>query len=184
MSGSPFSSNILLQDADALLKEAGFATSRSELTGAELPSLLAEDRFFVLAVVAAPTLGDARRGEPFAVSGLLDRLTAAEAGAKRWDAYVVLLAAEPIETAEQTREVVDLQYNTRGVRRIVATGVGDRESIRAALRPFLPLPPTSPGGLGNALDELVDQLILNGVPEDAAPRYVAAFAQHGTLDDV
>jgi hypothetical protein len=181
---NPFSSNILLQDAEALLKEAGFSTSRSELAGGELPSLVAEDKFFVVAVVAAATLDDARRGEPSAVSGLLQRLAVAEAGAKRWDAYVVLLTAEPIETPEQTRDVVDLQYNTRGVRRIVATGVSDRDSVAVALRPFLPLPETSAGGLGNALDELVDQLILNGVPADAAPRYVAAFAKQGTLDDV
>jgi hypothetical protein len=184
MSSARFSSNILLQDADVLLKEAGFSTSLSFLSASDLPCLLAEDRFFVVAVVAAETLDDARHGEPFAVSGLLDRLTAAEAGAKRWDAYVVLLAAEPIETAEQTRDVVDLQYNTRGVRRIVATGVNDRESLAVALRPFLPLPPRTVGGLGNALDELVDQLVLNGVPAEAAPRYVAAFAQQGTLDDV
>jgi hypothetical protein len=34
------------------------------------------------------------------------------------------------------------------------------------------------------LEELVDQLILNGVAADAAPRYVAAFAQAGNLDDL
>jgi hypothetical protein len=181
---SPFNSNILLRDADTLLREAGFSTSRSDVAGGELPSLLAEDRFFVIAVVAAATLDEAWRGEPFAVNGLLDRLVTANAGAKRWDAYVVLLAADPIETSEQSRRVVDLQYNTRGVRRIVATGVADRDSLAVALRPFLPLPQTSAGGLGNALDELVDQLILNGVPADTAPRYVAAFAQQGTLDDI
>jgi hypothetical protein len=184
MSSAAFTDNVLLQDADKLLREAGFSTRRSVFAGGEVPCLLAEDRFFFVALIASKTLDEVRRAESFAANELLERLASGAAGAKRWDAYLVLLAQEAIETPGQTREVVDLQYNTRGVRRLVATGVTDRESLTAALRPFLPLPPTSPSGLGDALDELVDELILNGVPAETAPRYVAAFAQTGNLDDL
>ena len=184
MSNAHFNDEVLLQDADVLLKDAGFSTRRGVLAAGDVPYLLAEDRFFILVVIASRTLQDAQRAEPVATHELLDRLASSDVGAKRWDAYVVLLAEDTIETPEQTREVVDLQYNTSGVRRLVALGVVDAESLRAALRPFLPLPPTSPGGLGDALEELVDQLILNGVPAEEAPRYVAAFAQAGNLDDL
>ena len=186
MSNTSFSDNILLQEADALLKDTGFSTCRGALAlaSSEVPWLLAEDRFFILAVIAFQTLLEAQQVEPFAARELLERLASSDIGAKRWDVYLVLLAEQDLKTPQQTREVIDLQYNTHGIRRLVATNVADRAALRVALRSFLPLPPVSPDGLGDALEELSDQLNLNGISEDAARRYVAAFAQSGDLDDI
>jgi hypothetical protein len=114
----------------------------------------------------------------------VERIATPSVGAKKWDAYLVLLAEEIIDDPVQTRQLVELQYNTRGVRRLVATGVSDRASIAYVLRPFLPLPRPVPGGLSDSLSGLTDQLVLNGIERDKAERYVAAFAQTGNLDDV
>jgi hypothetical protein len=184
MTTSLFSDNPLLNDAESVLIDAGFSTRRGVFASADAPCLFAEDEFFVVAVVASRTLEEARRIESFAAAELLEQVGPARVGAKRWDAYLVLLAEEVIDDVEQGRDLVELQYNTRGVRRLVATGVGDRDSLTIALRPFLPLPQPVPGGLSDALSDLTDQLVINGVDRENAARYVGAFEQSGSLDDV
>jgi hypothetical protein len=184
MSADAFRQNLLLDEADAVMREVGFSTQFGVFSSADTPWLLAEDEFFLVAVIASGTLEAAQRAESFAAAELLDRLDARNVGAKRWDAYMVLLLEESVDDAERTREVAELQYNTRGVRRLVAAGVTDRESLAVALRPFLPLPRPEPGGLSDALADMADQLTLNGVDPEKSPRYVAVFAQTGSLDDV
>lgn len=105
-------------------------------------------------------------------------------GAKRWDAYLVVLSEELVDDPDEARQLVELQYDMRGVRRLVATGVTDRALVVEALRPFLPLPRPIPGGLSDALTDMVDQLTLNGIEQARAERYVAAFGETGNLDDV
>lgn len=184
MTSSLFSDSHLLNTAEGVLTEAGFSTRRGVFSSADAPCLLAEDEFFIVAIVASQTLKEARRVESFAAAELLDHVAEARVGAKRWDAYLVLLAEEVIDEVEQGRDLVELQYNTRGVRRLVATGVSDRDSLMVALRPFLPLPQPVPGGLSDALSDLTDQLVINGVDREQAARYVGAFDQRGSLDDI
>jgi hypothetical protein len=178
------SEGALLGPADAVLREAGFATRRAVLPTVSTPFLLAENEFSVIALVAARTLSDAKNLESFAVAALLELLAASGVGAKRWDAYVVLAVEESGTDSDLQQDLADLQNNTRGVRRLVSMGVRDREGLQSALRPLLPLPQPQPGGLSDALADLSDQLALNGInPEDAA-RYVAAFGESGGLDDI
>jgi hypothetical protein len=184
MTESLFSDNRLLDLAEAVLTEAGFATRRAFVASADAPWLLAEDQLFVIAVIATKTLADARRLESYAATELLQRIATPVVGAKKWDAYLVLLAEQIVDDPLETRQLVELQYNTRGVRRLVASGVSDRASIAPVLRPFLPLPRPVPGGLSDSLTGLAEQLVLNGIERDKAERYVAAFAQTGNLDDV
>jgi hypothetical protein len=182
---SPLPESHLLGSADAILRDAGFITRRTILAGSSAPCLFAEDAFFVIAVVAARRLSDATRLESFAAADLLERLAASPFGGKRWDAYVVVLSEETLPAdSEHARNLVDLQYNTRGVRRLIAMGVSDVASLSSALRPFLPLPDPAPGGLSDALEDLTEQLVVNGIDRDLAERYIAAFRDTGTLDDL
>ena len=181
---SVFSESPLLADAEAILVESSFTAKREYISAASALWLLAENEFFVVGVIATRLLEDAQRIEPFAAAELLSRVTDPGVGAKRWDAYVVLLAEEVIDDPQVTRELVELQYDTRGVRRLVATGVTERDLVARALRPFLPLPEPHPGGLSDAFGDLADQLELNGIEQSKARRYVATFAETGALDGV
>lgn len=184
MTSAIFSESPLLRDAEAILGDAGFETRHEAIPEAASPWLLAENEFFVIAVVAAATLAEARRIEAFAAAELLRRVSSLDVGGKRWDAYLVILCEELVSDPDATRQLVALQYDMRGVRRLVATGVTDRGPVVEALRPFLPLPPPMPGGLSDAFSALVDQLVLNGVEREKADRYVSVFAETGGLDEV
>jgi hypothetical protein len=184
MTNVVFSESPLLRDAEAVLISAGFLTLHEYVSEVTTPWLLAENEFFVIAIVVAPTLTDAERIESFAAAELLQRVSARDVGGKRWDAYLVVLCEEPVNDPEATRRLVKLQYEMRGVRRLVATGVTDSGPVREALRPFLPLPPPMPGGVADAFSALVDQLTLNGIDQAKAELYVAAYAESGSLDEV
>jgi hypothetical protein len=179
-----FSESPLLRDAEAILISAGFLTRREYVAEATTPWLLAENEFFAIAVAVAPTLTDAERIEAYAAAELLRRVSAGDVGGKRWDAYLVILCEELVTDPEATRRLVELQYEMRGVRRLVATGVTDSGPVRDALRPFLPLPPPMPGGVADAFSALVDQLTLNGIDQTKAELYVAAYEASGDLDEI
>ena len=184
MTSAIFSVSPLLRDAEAILTRAGFLTRHEYIAEITTPWLLAENEFFVVAVVAATTLSDAERVEAFAAAELLNRVSTVDVGGKRWDAYLVILCEELVSDPEATHRLVTLQYDLRGVRRLVATGVTDSGRVADALRPFLALPPPMPGGLADAFAALVDQLTLNGIEQAKAKLYVTAYAESGGLDDI
>jgi hypothetical protein len=178
-----FAGSPLLGDAESVLSNAGFATRSSELPDAGAAWVVAENEFFIVGVVATPTFEVATRLEPFATAQLARGASEPEVGGKRWDAYLVVLCEELVEDAATTRRLVEFQHDTRGLRRLVATGVTDKQRVAEALRPFLPLPPPTPGGLADAFAVLEDQLALNGIDRAQAERYVAIFSESRTLDD-
>lgn len=184
MTNLAFSDSPLLRDAEEILSGAGFLTRHEYIAEVTTPWLLAENEFFVVAVVAAATLPDAEHVEAFAAAELLNRVSTVDVGGKRWDAYLVILCEELVSDPAATRRLVELQYDMRGIRRLVATGVTDSGPVADALRPFLPLPPPMPGGLADAFAALVDQLTLNGIEQAKAELYVTAYAESGSLDDV
>jgi hypothetical protein len=180
---------LLLEAAAQVLRPAGFSVAIEPLEGSEHQWLVAENELFVLAAVAGGTLDELGDIEPLAAEAVLERLAGLDAGAKRWDAYLMLLTAQRWESIDR-RERVELVYNTRGVRRLVGADLAPdddgelRPALSRALRAFLPLGEP----LGTALEDLdealVRALVLNGVDRDAAPRYVAAYRAKGSLDDV
>lgn len=176
----------LLTQAGTVLRANGFSVTAEHLVEADSGWVLAENELFIVAVVAGSDLLELRRLESFAVPELIDRLKRAEGvGGKRWDAYLVLLGRRAGDASDEARHLVAIEYNTRGVRRLVAVGVEPtEESVRGVLRPFMPLPPPTPGGLADALQDLAEQLTLNGVEPDDAHRMVAAFQDTGHLSDV
>jgi hypothetical protein len=184
MTTALFNESPLLRDAETILVGAGFLTRHEYISEATTPWLLAENEFFVIAVAVAPTLTDAEAIESFAAAELLRRVSMGDVGGKRWDAYLVILCEELVSDPDATRRLVELQYDMRGVRRLVSTGVTDSGPVRDALRPFLPLPPPMPGGVADAFSALVDQLTLNGIEQTKAQLYVTAYAERGDLDEV
>lgn len=168
----------LLNEARRLLERFGFTVVEAHLSPARLPWLLAENGLFALGVLAARTLDDLIVLEAYATPLLAESIRGA--GPKRWDCYLVLLAREDRD-ARGTRAVRDLQYDTSLLRRVVNLGVyADEESVRRALRPFLPLP--SPHGqfLGSAVGDLVDEMVLQGIERNRAREAVQLYQELGS----
>ncbi len=176
----------LLAIASAVLRHNKFSVMSEHLHGADTGWVLAENDLFIVAVAAGPDLDELRRVESFAAPELIERLSQSEGvGGKRWDAYLVLIASSTIDAPADAKELVAIEYNTRGVRRLVAVGVEPtEEDVRRVLRPFMPLPVPPPGGLSDAFQDLSEQLVLNGVESEDAQRMVAAFQDRGHLNDV
>jgi len=159
-----------------------FRLSESTLPAAgDSPWLLAENDHFVVAVVAARSLEDLRVLEGQVAVALGDLLAATDLGPKRWDAYVVLLARSDAEQRGRP-DVLDLEYNTRSLRRIVSLGVSET-SVDEALAPFFALPQPPPGGLPSAYEELVEQLIVHGIERERAEAAVAMYRRSGSVSD-
>lgn len=176
----------LLATAGSVLRQNTFTVQSEALEGAEAGWLLAESELFILAIAAAENLAGLREVEAFAAPELLQRLKSTPSlGAKRWDAYLVLMATLGADEDTDAEQLIDIEYNTRGVRRLVAVAVEPTEDdLRRVLRPFLALPAPDPGGLSDAFAELREQLVINGVDEAEANRAVVAFEQKGHLNDV
>src|SRR5690554_307514 len=83
-------SDLLLLARD-VLREAEFAVE--EVAG-ETEILLAENRYFVVAVAATPTIDQLLLAEGTTEAALAKRLAESDAGPKLWDSYVVLLTQE------------------------------------------------------------------------------------------
>jgi hypothetical protein len=179
----------LLEAAGRVLNRAGFTVRIELLEGSDRSWLLAENELFALGAVAGDTLDELQRVQSIASQALMGRMGGLGEGAKRWDAYLVLLTPERW-SALDSRDRVDLVYNTRGIRRLIGAELvpdeaGDVEGrVARALTPFLPLVDPMTVGLDDVNDALVAALTVNGVDREAAARYVAAYEARGSLDDV
>jgi hypothetical protein len=173
----------LLKVARRLLSTRGFRVRERQIKDLDAGWLLGENEYFLLAVAAGETFDDLRVIEGYLAREMHEIFDAANLGSKRWDAYVVLLASSGI--AERGHpDVVRLQYNTRSMRRLVCLGVQPNdESVSGALATFLPLPEPPPGGLTPAFDELVQQLVINGIPKERAAKALADYRSVERLHD-
>ncbi len=175
----------LLEVASRVLAGNGFTVATEVLDVSSTPWLLAENDLFIVSVAAGLAMEDLRRIEPVAAQALLDRVASSAAGTKRWDAYLVLIAPQRADNAVHARQLIDLQYDTRGLRRLVALDVQPtNEDVKRVLRPFIPLPPTQPDTVDDAFNDLREQLVVNGVTRSEAERMVNAFLDRGNLEDV
>lgn len=179
----------LLETAERVLERAGFAVRIELLEGSDRSWLLAENELFALGAIAGDTLEDLEPVESTATQTLLGRLGGVDGGAKRWDAYLVLLTPQRWSTVD-SRDRVELVYNTRGIRRLIGAELipnderDVEDAVARALRPFLPLGDPLGARLDDLDEALVAALIVNGVDPESAPRYVAAYRARGSLEDV
>lgn len=167
----------LLNGVARVLEEVGFTVKMSDLTDSRVPWVLAENGLFALGIIATRGLHDLITLESYATQILTERIRGA--GPKRWDTYLLLLARED-RYARGTQAVRELQYDTSSLRRMVNLGIdAGEESVRRALRPFLPLPAPSSSTLGSTLDNLLDELVLQGIDRERATK--AMLSHHSTM---
>jgi hypothetical protein len=173
----------LLAIARRVLIQHDFRVSERILDGADAATwLLAESEYFLLALAAGESFDDLLVLEGFLAASLATVFEDGKLGPKRWDSYVVLLSSSGADQ-RGTPDVVRLQYNTRSLRRLVSLGIPAHEdTVAEALATFLPLPESLPGGLRSAFDELVAQLVINGIAEDQAATVVSSYRTTGSID--
>ena len=172
----PATDTALLAQARRLLATSGFRVQEGPIPGTQDSTwVLAESEAFILAVVPASSPDDLAELEAYAATALSEAVSAAEVGAKRWDAYLVLLSSGG-ENQRGSRTITGIQYNTRSLRRLVQLGVPPEPSaVRRALSTFLPLPDLQAGAPSSALDDLLEQLVVNGADRHAAASSIAEF---------
>jgi hypothetical protein len=179
----PTSDPGLLAVARRVLTQHGFHSSERPLDGVgETTWLLAESDYFLLGVAAGKTFEDLLVLEGYLAAALGALFNENDLGPKRWDSYVVLISSAGTDQ-RGAPDVVRLQYNTRSLRRLVCLGTPAREdAVAEALATFLPLPEPPPGGLPSAFDELVAQLVINGIPEEQAATAVTNYRSSGSIE--
>lgn len=152
-----------------------------------VPLLLAENRYFVIGVVATPTIRELLLAESLGEVLLTDRMKAGDPGPKRWDAYLVLLTQERSpDNSETTRQLFGINYDTSGVRRIAHSGVAPTvAAVREALTPFVaPVELEDQGIASDAFNTLTEALAARGIERQLADRAVSGFRQGADLDDI
>lgn len=189
MTVTPPDREALLIVAQGVLERTGFGVRIELLEGSDRSWLIAENELFVVGVIAGETLEELKPVESTATETLLTRLGGLNGGGKRWDGYLVLLTSQSWSTVD-SRDRVELVYNTRGIRRLVGAELiadeeGDVEAaVGRALRPFLPLANPIGADLEDLDEALVKALAVNGVELEPAERYVAAYRAQGSLEGV
>lgn len=188
MSGDPpinvSSDRELVALARRVLNDEQYAVEESH-DGVEL--LLAENRYFVIGVVATATLRELMLAEPLGESVLTDRMKAADPGPKRWDAYLVLLTQERSpDDSETARQLYSINYDTSCVRRIAHSGVAPTvAAVREALTPFVaPVKLDDEGMATDAFASMTDALTARGIDRGLADRALTGFRQGAELDDI
>lgn len=174
----------LLRLARSVLSESDFAV---ELVEAEVPMLLAENRYFVVGVVAPSTIHQLLSVESLAFEALEGRISSSEMGPKKWDAYLVMMTQEKAsDDDETTRGLFAINHDTSHLRRMAHTDIElTRASVTRALSAFLePVEVDEADTRSDALLALVQSLTQRGIPESLAAKAVAVFNQGGALDDV
>jgi len=168
----------LLALARAVLVAEGYVVEDVAADG--VPLLLAENRYFVLGVVTAATIAQIVVAEGWAEELLARRLGSADVGPKVWDAYLILLTQERLpEGGGATRELFDINYDTRGIRRIAHSGVFPRlADVRSALTPFVaPIELDDPSIATSAFESFIESLMARGIDREVAVRAVTAWRQ-------
>lgn len=172
----------LLTEAGRILNEQGFSVASEVLEVIDRHWLLAENDLFILAIVPGSNLDDLCGVESYATAELLARIESKNAGSKRWDAYLVLMAQQGVDT-DSAQQLMDLEYDTRGVRRLIATKTRPTpDNVRRALQAFMPLTRLVVGPDADAFEALEEQLRIHGVEADEARDMVAAFRSRGDLE--
>lgn len=174
----------LLELASKMLTDEDFVVAHVGDDASEF--LLAENRFFIIALATPATLRDLLAAEPAVESYLRGRLELADVGPKVWDAYLVLLTQErALDEGAGLHPLFNINYDTRGLRRMAQAGVSATAAgVRDALAPFMrPLMIASAGLSEDPLQAFESALVEEGVPPQTALRSVEIFKQGGRLDD-
>jgi hypothetical protein len=167
------------------LRREGFILQVDELKdGKQL--LLAENPYFILCLASADGARSIPLTESLAATHLARRLASVKPGAKKWDAYVVVMTGDKFESdPAAVARVYGLSHNTSEFRRVLRAGVEpDLDQVEAALRLFMPVTKLEEPILsGDPLDDLKVELARRGLAVPDAQRLVDEFRSLGTITD-
>lgn len=168
--------------AQSVLSREKFSTEVVEDPPGGRQLLLAENRYFVLCVGSADSAELLIELESFAATQLAKRIAGSPLGAKKWDAYLVLMTAEAA-APDLMSALHELNHNTAGFRRLARANVRPSlVGIESVLRPFLPLPELAPRVLvTDPLQELESELVRQGIEASEALRVVSTFRSTGSI---
>jgi hypothetical protein len=173
---------VLLGPAALLLQSHGFLTATIPLSAATT-LLLAENDYFAIGIAEFAGPADLVSTESSSAAEIVERVSR-DAGAKRWDAYLVLLSTTA-QVGEDLlpEEVATIVYDTRYLRRIVRWNVApDQDALTQALRAFIPLPAPQSGAPTSPLGRLGKSLVTYGIPEAEASDAIARWRATGQRD--
>ena len=174
----------LLALARAILESEDYVVEAVDEKGLEV--LVGENRYFIVSVVAVPTIAQLLIAEGIAERFLTAQMEEADLGPKVWDAYLILLTQERLpDGGEVTRDLFAINYDTRAIRRIAHSGVDPTLSaVRTALTPFVkPIELDDPEITRDPFELFSDALIRRGVEPGVVSRAIPAFKQGADLDD-
>lgn len=164
----------LLELTSMVLADAGY--SLEELVVDDVSIVLGESPDNIVVMTATVTVRELVAAESILSRFLVQRLSEASAGGKRWDAYVAVLTRQSADV--QTSDTLfGLTYNLRHVRRLLKVGVDPTlAGVARALRALLPLPRVdSMTALNDPLDALAQQLVADGIDEEIVSRSIGHF---------
>ena len=175
----------LLDLARDVFAEQNYSIEELEAEGVKF--LLAENAYFLVGVVATPTIAQLLVAEATVEAAITNQMARSDIGAKRWDAYLIMLTQErALESPEVTRGLFEINYDTSRLRRIAHANVRPTErAVRSTLSPFVtPSEVEDPLITENPLQVIIEVLEANGVDRQLAQRAVDAFEQGVPLGNV
>lgn len=181
MSDATTEDSTVLVLAEEVLTGGGYRTKRvSVVDGAEV--LLAENEFAIIALSSVRTTERLRFIESGAAVALSNCVAASNVGAKRWDAYLVLLVEEEMNFDDRS-DFFEITRNTSLFRRIVRVGVTpELESVKSVLSMFLPLADRAdPTVIVDALALLQAEMPAHGVSKQVVDDAMASFRSTGEI---
>lgn len=164
----------LLELAEIVLRQSGYTVERLPIDG--VSCLLGEDQDNVIVLAAVVAIEDIFNVEPLLSRLLSSRLTGADAEAKKWDGYaIVITSARPEDS--MTEALTALTQNLNQVRRLIRIGVDTtRADVERSIRAVLPLSSVTNGaGLLDPLAALEQRLVADGLDAEEVSDAIAAF---------
>jgi len=145
---------------------------------------LFEDKYSIVGLVVFETCGELLRTWTDLQGSLVNVIShhVGREESKAWDGYLVLLS--PGIAPSEDNGIEAIRYDTRRVRKLVATGDDLRglTEVERVLRPLLPFAVGSASvGQGTALDLLPKLLSAHNIPEETTKALVEAFRKQASL---
>jgi hypothetical protein len=173
----------LLELAAEILRENHFAVEVHTLVGLDRPVLIVESPYVLAVLLGAERWRKVATTVDHAQIALANWAVARDHSSRRWDLYVVVLLEHRPETAEEGTDIEHAENDTELARKVVRSGIvsDDRNGVRDALRPLLPLEPVGRAVLPDLATALQERLRVHGVDAELAKRAVDGFQQGGKV---
>ncbi len=165
-----------------LLKPQGYVVHPWDLDATAQEGRVAENEYFAVAFQpfdAWDTLVAAAEPAELELAASMKH-----GSSKVWDAYLLLACRETLHSREQFDRLVHIQYDTRRMRKLVVTGVGDELSaLETIVRPFMALEKLKEvAQTRDPLATLTQKLVTQGYRRDLLDRAVSLFKDGRSLD--